>query len=70
MGHSPAMRLSVSAIPATSIPSNKMLQLAPDQTQLFVNYGTTDLNPFLLLPVLSAARLLRTFIDSAQDCCQ
>lgn len=55
MGHSPAMRLSVSAIPATSIPSNKMLQLAPDQTQLFVNYGTTDLNPFLLLPVLSAA---------------
>lgn len=69
MGHSPAMRLSVSAIPATSIPSNKMLQLAPDQTQLSVNYGTTDLNPFLL-PVLSAVRLLRTFIDSAQDCCQ
>lgn len=57
----------MSAIPATSIPSNKILQLAPDQTQInsIVNYGTTDLNPFILLPVLSAARLLRTFRDSA-----
>ena len=62
----------MSATPPTSISSNKMLQLAPDQTQInsIVNYGTTDLNLFILLPVLSAARLLRTFIDSAQDCYQ
>lgn len=62
----------MSATPATSISSNKMLQLAPDQTQInsIANYGTTVLNLFILLPVLSATRLLRTFIDSAQDCYQ